>query len=105
MTATLVDEDADSALADSLLVGEGHFGGAWPSRDLAHVRVAVLLRHGLLQRVIVIFVDLLLDDVLVEHLIVELQRFLVDQLIVKAFAVGRFHNVTLGVHAVLVALV
>ena len=38
-----------------------------------------------------------------EHLIVELQRLLVDQLVVKAFAVSWLDNVTLRVNAVLVA--
>ena len=40
-----------------------------------------------------------------EHLIVELQRLLVDQLVVKAFAVSWLDNVTLRVNAVLVAFV
>jgi len=48
--------------------------------------------------------DLLLDHILVQNLVVKLQRLFVDQLVVETFAVCWLNDVALRVNAILVAL-
>ena len=57
----------------------------------------------MLEGLLLILVDLLLNDVLLQHLVIELERFLLDEVVIEAFAVSWLDNVTLGVDAVLVA--
>ena len=104
VTPTLVDEDSNTSLADGLLIRERHISEACRSlRHTANVVIALCVHHGLTKDLVAILEDLLLNDVLLKHLIVELERLLVDQLVIETFAVSWLNDVTLGVDAVLVA--
>lgn len=64
-----------------------------------------MLSHRLLKCEVPVLEHLLLDDVLFENLIVELERLLINQAVVKTFAVSRLDDVALRVDTVLVAFV
>ena len=105
MATTLVNENAHTAFANSLLVGQGNLGHAGSARHFRHIGISVsVLHHGLLEGLISVLVDLFLDHVLLQHLVVELEWLLVDEFVVETLAIGRLNDVTLRVHAVLVAL-
>ena len=101
--AALIDEDTNATFAYALLVRKWDLAHSGPAARLTLVKILGLFHHGLLKNLVPILVYLLLDDILGEHLIVELQRLLVDQLVVEAFAISWLDNVTLGVNTVLVA--
>ena len=104
VTPTLVDEDSNTSLADGLLIRERHVSEARRSlRHAANVVIAFCVHHGLTEDLVAILEDLLFNDVLLKHLIVELERLLVDKLVIETFAVSWLNDVTLGVDAVLVA--
>ena len=105
LAPAFVHEDANATLADAFLVGEGNFGEAHAVGGRALVRVLVVLNHHRLLSELAVLEHLLLDHVLPQHLVVELKRLLVDQLVVQPLAVRRLHDVALGVDTVLVALV
>ena len=72
MPSALVHEDSHTTLTNRLLVAQRDLGAARSTRLSAHIGVVILLHHTLLKRKFFVFVDLLLDDILVEDLIVEL---------------------------------
>jgi len=67
--------------------------------------MACLIQHSgaFVHRAGGVEVDLFLDDILVEHLIVELQRLCIDQLVVQSLA-DRLDDVALGKRRVLLTL-
>jgi len=102
MATALVDQDAYTAFTYALLIPEGL---RWPSaRHLAHIVSFSLVLWRLIKQVFSLLKHLLLNDILVKYLVIELQWFLINQLIVEAFAIGRLYNVALRVNAVLIAL-
>ena len=71
VAADFIDDEIDATLPDCFLI---------PELFLMITRAApVVLHHA-----IVLLVYLLLNDILRQHLIIELQRLLIDQLVVKA---------------------
>jgi len=101
--SALVHEDSHASLSNGLLVAQGDLSATGSACLSAHVRIVILVHHALLERQFFVLVDLLLDDVLVEDLIVKLQRLFVDQLVVQAFAVSWLNDVRLRVDGILVS--
>ena len=58
----------------------------------------------MLEGLLLILIDLLLNDVLLQYLVIELKWFLLNEVVIKALAVGWLNDIALRVHAVLVTL-
>ena len=103
MPTALINQNTDSTLANRLLVGQWHFlatmlaflGTHLPALSALSIEALASSHHRLLQAQVMIPEDLLLDDVLLKDLIVELQRLLVNEFVVEAFAVSRLNDVAL----------
>jgi len=88
VATTFINKDSNSSLTDALLVFERRVLST--SRHFAHI-VSIfhyaslnimLVVWRFLKHVISFLKYFLLDDVLVEHLVVEVERFLVDEIVV-----------------------
>ena len=78
VTTALIDKNANATLSNTLLIFEGLIFVLTP-RYPAHVMLNFLLMlRNVLQHIIALLEDLLFDHILIENLVVEGQRFLID---------------------------
>ena len=59
--------------------------------------------HRLLHGLLTILEYLLLNDFLLQHLVIEFKRLILDQFVVQTSTISRLNDITLGVDAILVA--
>ena len=77
VTTALIDKNANTTLSNTLLIFEGLIFVLTP-RYPAHVMLNFLLMLRNVLHIIALLKDLLFDHILIENLVVEGQRFLID---------------------------